>query len=39
MLHRTSDRNHLIYRLNGTRTASMQEPGLYIKDGKKVIKS
>ena len=31
--------NHLIYRLDGTRTASMQEPGLYIKDGKKVIKS
>ncbi len=30
---------HLIYRLDGTRTASMQEPGLYIKDGKKVIKS
>ena len=31
--------NHLIYRLDGTRTASMQEPGLYIKDGKKVSKS
>ncbi len=31
--------DHLIYRLDGTRTASMQEPGLYIKDGKKVIKS
>ena len=27
----------LIYRLNGTRTASIQEPGLYIKDGKKVL--
>ena len=29
--------NHLIYRLDGTRTASMQEPGLYIKDGKKAL--
>ena len=29
--------NHHIYRLDGTRTASMQEPGLYIKDGKKII--
>jgi len=27
----------IIYRLDGTRTASMQEPGLYIKDGKKVF--
>jgi predicted phosphodiesterase len=29
--------SHLIYRLDGTRTASMQEPGLYIKDGKKIL--
>ena len=29
--------NHLIYRLDGKRTASMQEPGLYIKDGKKIL--
>lgn len=31
------ERDHIIYRLDGTRTASMQEPGLYIKDGKKII--
>lgn len=31
------ERGHIIYRLDGTRTASMQEPGLYIKDGKKII--
>ena len=30
--------NHIIYRLDGTRTASMREPGLYIKDGKKIIR-
>ena len=29
--------HNIIYRLNGTRTASMQQPGLYIKDGRKVI--
>ena len=28
---------NIIYRLDGTRTASMQQPGLYIKDGKKVF--
>ena len=28
---------HIIYRLDGTRTASMKEPGLYIKDGKKIL--
>lgn len=27
----------IIYRLDGTRTASIQEPGLYIKDGKKFL--
>lgn len=31
------ERDHIIYRLDGTRTASMQEPGLYIKDGKKIL--
>ena len=31
------ERGHIIYRLDGTRTASMQEPGLYIKDGKKIL--
>lgn len=30
-------RQNIIYRLNGTRTASMQRPGLYIKDGRKII--
>ena len=30
-------RQNVIYRLDGTRTASMQEPGLYIKDGRKIV--
>jgi len=30
---------NIIYRLDGTRTASMQQPGFYIKDGKKLLKS
>ncbi|MBQ7527676.1 MAG: hypothetical protein IJT11_08155, partial [Bacteroidaceae bacterium] len=30
-------RQSVIYRLDGTRTASMQEPGLYIKDGRKIV--
>ena len=33
-----SHKQNIIYRLDGTRTANMQEPGLYIKDGKKTIK-
>ena len=34
-----NSRQNIIYRLNGTRTASMNEPGLYIRNGKKVFKS
>jgi hypothetical protein len=34
-----NSRQNIIYRLNGTRTASMNEPGLYIRNGKKVFRS
>ena len=34
---REAERSHIICRLNGTRTASTQETGLYIKDGKKIL--
>lgn len=34
-----SRRQSIIYRIDGTRTASMQQSGLYIKDGKKLLKS
>ncbi|MBP3710953.1 MAG: metallophosphatase family protein [Bacteroidaceae bacterium] len=34
-----NSQQNIIYRLNGTRTASMNEPGLYIRNGKKVFRS
>ena len=32
------DSHNIIYRLNGTRAASMRQPGLYIKGGRKLLK-